>query len=91
MIHHQWVQKLVEAKVLIKPEKCEICKKSKILIAHHPDYFHPSEIKWICKSYHGYIHKNSIPAHRKLFIIKKHQKEYKIPRNIELNFSGYFK
>lgn len=41
----------------LKPNKCEMCgKKSKLLHAHHDDYFYPFNVKWCCPVCHRKIH-----------------------------------
>lgn len=45
---------------LVKPIKCEHCKLSLDLYAHHHDYTKPLEIKWLCRSCHCLEHKNLV-------------------------------
>lgn len=44
-----------EAKKIKIPEnqKCEICKEKIAIERHHPDYNHPVDIIFVCKSCHG--------------------------------------
>lgn len=39
--------------LIIKPKKCEVCKKVKPLQAHHEDYSKPLEVIFLCYSCHA--------------------------------------
>lgn len=42
---------------LLKPERCERCNSSKRKPeAHHPDYFKPLDVQWLCPPCHSLIH-----------------------------------
>lgn len=47
----RWITKkaIQDGKILKKP--CEFCGKEKVEV-HHPDYFKPLEIKWLCRECH---------------------------------------
>ncbi len=38
---------------LIRPNKCNKCGESGIIEAHHPDYFKPLEVEWLCRRCHN--------------------------------------
>jgi hypothetical protein len=40
---------------LIKPNKCSKCGKEGRVEAHHPDYFKPLAVQWLCKSCHNKV------------------------------------
>lgn len=49
---------------MIKPKKCEVCLKSKKLLAHHEDYNKPLDVRWVCYSCHKLIHQGEISVIR---------------------------
>jgi|WetSurMetagenome_2_1015567.scaffolds.fasta_scaffold448103_1 hypothetical protein len=44
---------------MIRPEICEICKKTGNIAAHHEDYNKPLEVIWMCEYCHLYHHQRS--------------------------------
>ena len=42
---------------LIKPIKCEFCKKKSTIQAHHDDYSKPFDVKWLCVRCHNELHR----------------------------------
>lgn len=42
--------------------ECCICKKTKNLVRHHPDYNKPKDVIIVCKSCHAKIHSKRIPV-----------------------------
>ncbi len=44
----------------IKPPKfCEGCRRNRKLSMHHPNYYKPLEVQWLCKECHYVIHRES--------------------------------
>ena len=54
----KFVSHALTAKVIIRSEICEICAKACIPEAHHEDYTKPLDVKWLCRSCHGFIHRS---------------------------------
>ena len=50
------VNKRVQSKKIIRPNKCSVCKEDKRVEAHHEDYDKPLEVIWVCKECHENIH-----------------------------------
>jgi len=48
---------IVSGKLIRKP--CEVCGNKKVH-AHHPDYFKPLSVRWLCVKHHFAIHKVGI-------------------------------
>ncbi len=46
----------VELGIIEKPEKCEFCKQSSELQAHHHDYRLPLDVAWFCRKCHSIVH-----------------------------------
>jgi hypothetical protein len=44
----------------LKPLPCEECGSTKDVVAHHPDYEKPLEVRWLCRVHHYEVHKSSI-------------------------------
>lgn len=42
---------------LERPDECELCMKSKKVLAHHDDYSKPLDVIWVCQPCHKQIHK----------------------------------
>jgi len=49
---HTLVLWAIKSGILVKPLKCEECKKLGKIEGHHEDYLKPLEVKWLCKSCH---------------------------------------
>jgi len=47
----------VASGTIVKPEKCECCKKKGLLHGHHDDYSAPFKVKWLCPSCHSLLHR----------------------------------
>ncbi len=43
--------------LLVKPEKCSLCKKKGSIHGHHRNYNHPYIVIWVCSYCHNQIHK----------------------------------
>lgn len=56
---HQKVKVAMKSGKLIKPEKCEVCKKEGKIEAHHEDYSKPLDVIWMCQYCHLYHHQRS--------------------------------
>lgn len=54
----KFVSYAIAAKVISRPNACEICSKSCNPEAHHEDYTKPLEVKWICRQCHGFLHRS---------------------------------
>ncbi len=57
---HGKVRAALKINELSKPVECEICKKKKILEAHHEDYSRPLEVIWICRQCHIKLHRKKL-------------------------------
>lgn len=53
---NQMVLAAVKSGELIRPERCEQCRKSKFIHGHHPDYSKPLEVEWLCTACHASRH-----------------------------------
>jgi len=42
---------------VVKPKKCEKCKKQKKLAGHHFNYNEPLRVVWVCRGCHADIHR----------------------------------
>lgn len=42
---------------IIRPKKCQICKKLEKIQGHHEDYSKPLEVMWLCQKCHSERHK----------------------------------
>lgn len=42
---------------MVKPDKCEDCRKTGKIGAHHKDYSKPLEVNWLCGPCHGERHR----------------------------------
>lgn len=59
---HKWVARAkvryaVQTGKIIKPKKCEVCEKVKLLQGHHENYDEPLNIIWLCSGCHGDTHR----------------------------------
>lgn len=54
---HQAVRVAVRLGILIR-ESCEICNEPKVE-AHHDDYSKPLQVRWLCRSHHRKLHRDS--------------------------------
>ena len=50
------VYKAIKLGKLKRPQECPFCNKNKFIEAHHPNYFKPNEIMWLCISCHRKLH-----------------------------------
>ena len=55
---HKWIARAkaryaIKKGLIIKPKKCEVCEKVKLLQAHHEDYTKPLEVIFLCHSCHA--------------------------------------
>jgi len=41
---------------VLVPEPCEVCGAEKV-DAHHDDYAKPLEVRWLCRTHHGEVHR----------------------------------
>jgi hypothetical protein len=53
---HQAVAIALKNRIMVKPDACEMCKRSTLLVAHHTDYEKPLEVIWVCDACHYKIH-----------------------------------
>ena len=54
---HYLVLKALKEGKLIKPKKCEKCKKIGEVHGHHENYNKPYDVIWLCRECHGFIHR----------------------------------
>ena len=40
-----------------RPRKCSMCGSKRLILAHHPDYYKPLDVVWVCQPCHKQIHK----------------------------------
>jgi len=45
-----------QKKKIIRPTTCSNCGANRKVQAHHPDYFRPLKIEWLCSSCHKNLH-----------------------------------
>lgn len=43
--------------IIVRPEKCGKCMKECKPEAHHDNYMKPLNVRWLCRSCHGYEHR----------------------------------
>lgn len=55
---HNEVRKALRKKALLKPDRCEMCKRSVGVEAHHEDYEKSLEVRWLCRQCHIKIHRS---------------------------------
>ena len=41
---------------LVRPKKCPFCSRNIFIEGHHPNYYKPNEIMWLCISCHKKLH-----------------------------------
>ena len=41
----------------LQKQPCEICGKERV-DAHHPNYAHPLEVRWLCRKHHIAAHRH---------------------------------
>jgi len=46
------VSRKIVTGVLVRPEICSLCEKPGKIESHHPDYYKPLDIIWVCKLCH---------------------------------------
>ena len=46
----------VKVGTIVKPKKCEVCRKQKPLDGHHRDYSNAYDVQWVCSKCHCQIH-----------------------------------
>lgn len=49
--------------LLVRAEKCEQCSCTQGIEAHHDDYNHPLDVRWLCKDCHGFWHRYNDPVY----------------------------
>lgn len=64
-IARQIVTNLVKKGEMKRADKCEICSKPYLTVAHHTDYGKPTDVKWLCNSCHGEVHRKDNPLNPK--------------------------
>lgn len=42
--------------IIVKPNRCTVCKEKRRLSGHHADYNKPLEVTWLCSSCHKIEH-----------------------------------
>ena len=55
---HQAVRHAVRACEIVVPVWCQSCRCVTELEAHHHDYRKPLEVKWLCTTCHGHVHRS---------------------------------
>ncbi len=45
---------------LVRPDKCEACKRKKKVCGHHKDYYKPLDVMWLCQPCHKKEHKSEV-------------------------------
>lgn len=53
------VSTAIKKGTLVKPDKCELCKRNSTLEAHHVDYKKPLDVMWLCILCHTKWHKHN--------------------------------
>lgn len=56
-------QKAIDKGELIRPTVCSVCTNEGAIEAHHDDYNHPLDVRWLCKTCHGTWHRNNKPVY----------------------------
>ena len=51
------VSRGIKLKKIRRPKKCPFCGSSYHIEGHHPSYYKPSEIMWLCCSCHRLLHR----------------------------------
>lgn len=54
---HRDVAKAIQDGTISKPKVCDMCSEEKKLDAHHDDYSKTLDVRWLCRSCHGYVHR----------------------------------
>jgi len=54
---HKKLFRAIQSGKIIRPNKCEECKKDCKPQGHHSDYFKPFEVRWLCHQCHKTIHR----------------------------------
>lgn len=55
---HTKVRSAVLSGKIIKPDRCEKCKRLRALHGHHHDYSKPLDVEWLCRSCHALEHRD---------------------------------
>ncbi len=50
------VKTALDSGKIVKPKRCQKCKKIDIIQGHHEDYTKPFDIIWLCKDCHYGVH-----------------------------------
>lgn len=53
---HSAVAYALQIGTLVKPKRCDKCRKKVVLEAHHGDYDKPLKVDWLCKQDHEREH-----------------------------------
>ena len=59
----QTIKEMIKSGKIIKPQKCEVCDKKKLLQGHHEDYTEPLQVIWLCSGCHADEHKEILKEH----------------------------
>lgn len=51
--------KAVQRGDMIRPNECSMCGDTGKICGHHDDYSKPFEVRWVCYSCHGKIHRKA--------------------------------
>lgn len=53
---HNLVSFSLKVGILERPSSCEECGDVRFVVAHHDDYEHPLDVRWLCRPCHGKWH-----------------------------------
>lgn len=54
----RWIlNNAVRDKLIVRPERCQICNREEKVEGHHSDYDNPLQVVWVCQECHRNIHK----------------------------------
>jgi hypothetical protein len=53
---HEMVRAALTCGVLVRPDRCEGCRRKARVVAHHSDYARPLDVEWLCRACHGRRH-----------------------------------
>lgn len=56
-------KKAIDRGDLIRPVECSVCSNEGVIEAHHDDYNHPLDVRWLCKTCHGEWHRHNKPVY----------------------------
>jgi len=55
---HVFLKRMIDKGRIIRPNKCSLCRKECKPDGHHPDYFDPLNVIWLCRKCHKLVHKD---------------------------------